>query len=146
MLPKVLQDRLAQEFRFAADRMKEVEDLQTKAFFFSVFHGEPSRILNFHWEPSLVLLHEIAQKTVQQMNAKAGLPPTASPFVLGIPSGWSPTLDRVADEIAAVYEAEMVDESKLYSLLTRTAELSYVLTGNGSYLYLKGAVQLEGTP
>lgn len=142
MLPKALQERLASEFRFAADGMKAAEDYPTKVYFFSVFYGEPGRILNLHWERSLALLHDVVQKACQQMNLKPTLPEGTTPLLKGIPIGWMEAFDQVGDEIASTYEADEVDESRLYAALGRVAELAYVLTGNGFYLFMRGAIKL----
>jgi hypothetical protein len=59
-----------------------------------------------------------------------------------IPPELPEALDRVAAGLATIFESERIDEVKLYQLLARAAELGYVATGNGYYLYLKGQIRL----
>jgi len=142
MLPKDLQRRLADEFRFAADNIKATEDFSTKVYFFTVFYGEPQRIFNLHWDPLLALLHDVVQMATGQMSSKPNLPAETTPLLKGIPVGWMEALDNVSNEIASIFEADELDEGRLFTALARVSELAYVLTGNGFYLLMRGAIKL----
>ena len=142
MLPKELQTRLATEFRFAVDRMKEVSDFESKIYFFSVFYGEPQRLFNLYWDASLALLADVIQSAATQMAQKPRLPAETTPLLQGVPVGWIEALEQVSDELASVFEADEVDEQRLYQAVARVAELGYVLTGNGFYLFMKGQIKI----
>jgi len=139
MLPEPVHDRLITEFRFAAERMHEVDDLRQKLYFFSVFHGETGRQLNIHWDPDLALLNVVAQALAQ------GLP--NQPRIPIIPEGKTPTefilaLDYIAEELLAAFESPSINRERFYAAVTKMAELLYSATGNGFYLYMKGMIQL----
>lgn len=137
-LPEELRARLADEFRFVADRMANTPDLATKLYLFSAFFGEFSRAFNQSWSPELGLAHSVLREVHQQINGRLSMPTPGT----GIPQELPEALDRVADTLATLFESQQVDDVKLYKVLARAAELGYVATGNGYYLYLKGQIKI----
>ena len=141
-LPKAIQKRLAQEFRLAADRVAEADGIAGKVYFFSVFYGETGRQLNVHWDPDLALLFLVTQAACAGITNRANLPPGAGFTPDGISDEFLQALDQVSDELATAFEGSEIDLARLYAALARTAELAYITTGNGAYLYQKGLVKL----
>jgi len=137
-LSKPIHKRLAEEFRFAADNMANNPDLGTKLYFFSAFFGELNRVLNQSWSPELALVHLVIQSVHQQISGRANMP-TAGVI---IPPEYPDALDKVADALARLFEDERIDEARLKQLLERAAELGYMMTGNGYYLYRRGEISL----
>jgi hypothetical protein len=138
-LPEPLRKRLASEFRFAADGMAANPDLVSKLYFFSVFFGETNRALNQSWSPELALMHLVLQKVHGQLNERANIPIT----VPEIPSELPGALDKLANELAELFGRKQVDEGALTHILAKAAELGYVVSGNGFYLYIKGDIKIE---
>jgi hypothetical protein len=138
MLPEVVRGRIASEFRFAAETMAATPDLGEKLYIFSAFFGELNRALNQFWTPELGLAHLVLREVHQLINGRLSMPTPGT----RIPPELPEALDRVAAGLATIFESERIDEVKLYQLLARAAELGYVATGNGYYLYLKGQIRL----
>lgn len=137
-LSEPIRNRIAKEFRFVADGMAANSDLPVKLYFFSAFYAELQRMLNQSWSADLVLAHLVLKETHQQINGRLSMPvPTG-----GIPTGFSDALDQIANDLADLFAREQIDESELYKLLARAAELGYAVTGNGFYLYLKGEIKI----
>ena len=137
-LPKPLQKRLADEFRFAADNMAATPDLATKLYFFSAFYGELNRALNQSWAPELALSHLVLKEVHQQVNGRISVPAAGT----GIPKGFPEALDQVASLLADLFGTKQIDDAQLQQVLARAAELGYAVTGNGYYLYLKGQIKI----
>jgi len=137
-LPEALRARLANEFRFAAEKMADTHDLAAKLYFFSAFYGELNRALNQSWSPELGLAHLVLHRVHEQITGRVNMPTPGT----GIPAGFPAELDRVANELAELFGGKQIDDARLYQLLARTAELGYVSTGNGYYLYLKGQIKI----
>ena len=137
-LPEPLRKRLANEFRFAAKSMAESPDLVAKLYFFSAFFGETNRALNQSWSPELALMHLVLQKVHGQLNERINIP------IVGpeIPSELPGALDKLASELAELFRGKQVDEGALTHILAKAAELGYVVSGNGYYLYLKGDIKI----
>jgi hypothetical protein len=137
-LPKALQERLANEFRFAANKMLESPDLVTKLYFFSVFFGELNRAFNQLWDSDLGLTHLVLRDVHERINGRVNVPAVGT----RIPDELPGALDQLANDLAALFETKQIDDAQLHQLLARAAELGYVVTGNGYYLYLKGEIRL----
>jgi hypothetical protein len=140
-LPDALRERLDKEFHFAAAGMASAPDIQQRIYFFSVFYGEINRVLNQWWSPELALAHSVLKDTTEQISGRVNAPIVGTPNA-GIPQEFSAALDQLANDLAELFAAPEVEEAKLYLALARAAELGYVVTGNGYYLYLKGAIKV----
>jgi hypothetical protein len=141
-LNETVRQRLAQEYKFAADRIREVPDLPSKMYFFSVFHGEANRALNIAWNSNIALLHMVLQSAYETINGRLKSPVVLESNLLGIPKGFVEALTELSTELADLFQSRAIDQEKLHQLLVRLAELTYVTTGNGYYLYLRGAIKI----
>jgi len=140
-LPDTLRERLDKEFHFAAAGMSGAPDMQQKLYFFSVFYGEINRVLNQWWSPELALAHSVLKDTTEQISGRINSPMVGTPNG-GIPQGFSEALDQLASDLAELFAVPKVEGARLYLALARAAELGYAVTGNGYYLYLKGAIKV----
>jgi hypothetical protein len=134
--------RLAKEYRYAVTKMQEAQQAAQKLFYFSVFFGEAQRVLNWEWNADLVLIYTITQHTHTQINAT-----TQMPGLPTLPIDWTTVFDKltqVSSDLATYFENLGNAESReeLCQILGRLAEISYAVSGNGSYLYEKGSFKL----
>ena len=138
MLPEELQRRIAQEFRFVAERMQDSPDPRRKLFYFSALYAELQRDSNWFWERELAVLRLAIEATYQQLNGRSeqmrSLAPLNDDFY-----NW---LTQVAEDLASYFEEGKDDKAKLFSLVGRITELGHVATGNGHYLLEKGVIKL----
>ena len=141
-LPKPVHERLKSEFRIAASKVAEARDIPGKIYYFSVFYGESSRQLNIHWDADLALLWLVVQATCHGVNNRLTQATNAEYPLGGFPHGFGAALDQVSEEFATAFEGGDVDIPRLYAALARTAELTYITSGNGAYLYDKGIIKL----
>ncbi len=139
-LPDQVQKRLADEFKLAASMVAKSSDISEKNYYFSVFFGETGRQLNMHWDADLSLLHLVVQAACQQIGGRAQLTSGASFPLGGFPDGFLPAIDEVSNELATAFEGKEVDVPRLYAAISRIAELTYLISGNGVYLYQKGMI------
>jgi len=141
-LPEPIREGLAREFRFAADRMAATTDLSSKLYFFSALFGEANRAMNRHWDAELALMHLVCSAAHGEMTGRLSQPGPLGSDLSGVPNELPDALTTVTNEIAVLFEQPEQDSVKLHGLLSRLAEIAYTATGNGYYLYLKGAVSL----
>ena len=139
-LPEVVRERLQSEFRFAADRMATTPDLAGKLYFFSVVFGETNRAMNVEWDAELALLHLVAVGAHGEITGRLSQENALGLGLSGVPDGLPDALTSVTAELATLFEQPQQDSVELHGLLSRLAEIAYTATGNGYYLYLKGAV------
>ena len=138
-LPEPIRERLQTEFRFAADSMAATPDLAKKLFFFSALYGEANRSLNEHWDTELALVHLVLVSAHRDIFGRISQPPLLSGEV---PQELPEALTKVAGDLAELFQDSKQDTVRLYEVLARVAEVAYTATGNGYYLYLKGALKL----
>ncbi len=139
---KELRQRLASEYRYAVSRMQQEPHPAKKLFYFSVFYGEAERVLNLEWDRDLALIRLVSQQVYLQINATL-----QSPAMAVAPSPGAiiyEKLTEAASDLTAYYERPEKQSTgeDLSELLGRLAELSYVVSGNGAYLYEKGFIRI----
>ena len=139
---KELRNRLATEYRRAATLMGQAKDPAKILFYFSVFFGETQRVLNWEWDKDLALIHLVTRQVHTQIN-----PTTQSSILAILPVDGATIYEKLislAHELATYFEKVEVEENRveLYQILGHFAELAYVVSGNGSYLYEKGLITL----
>lgn len=141
-LPKNIQQRLASEFRFAVEGMIAATDGQTQLYYFSAFYGVINRALNEWWSAELGLLHHVLHNTHTALNTRAGEFGTGINRTIRIPENLPTELNTAAQNLTVLFEGGEIDNQAIYALLARFAELAYVATGNGYYLYLQGQIKV----
>ena len=139
---KEYRQRLAREYRYAVTKMQETQQPAKKLFYFSVLFGEAQRMLNLEWNSELALIYTVAQHAHTQINTTILAPGLGQV----LPIDWIMVyekLTRAADGLATYYEMAENDASKegMYQTLARLAEIAYMVSGNGSYLYEKGLIK-----
>jgi hypothetical protein len=140
MLREELRQRLAREYRYAVKKMEETDEIIRKLFYFSVFFGEATRILNWEWNRELALVHLVTQHVHTQITTAM-----QSPGGLSIDrAGHLQKLNQVSSELATYFEKtkEEGNAEELYQILGHLAEIGYTFTGNGSYLYERGILKI----
>jgi hypothetical protein len=141
MLRKGLQQRLVEEYRYAVTKMQQEVQPVRKLFYFSVFFGEAQRVLNFEWNRDLALIYTVTFHAHTQINAAM-----QSPLLMQSPIDWTAVYDKLtlaaSDLTAYLEKAKNNGREELCQILGRIAEISYVVSGNGIYLYEKGVLKL----
>ena len=135
---KEYKQRLANEYRYAAERMREEKEPARKLFYFSVFFGEAQRVLNWEWDKDLALIYMVTRQVHNQVNQM-----TQSPALMMLPingAAVNEKLTEAAGDLASIFEKPHASKEELYSILSQLSEIAYIVTGNGSYLYEKGMI------
>lgn len=139
-LSKSMRKRLADELRAVANGMQADSDPFKRLFLFSAAYGEASRLLNAAWDAELALLHMVLQGTHHAMNNRVGAIAGGAERAIVLPGNLLDELTTATTELADVIHDGRDDE--LLRILARFAELAFITTGNGYYLYFKGAIQI----
>ena len=142
MLPETIRQRLASEFRFAADRMAEESDIDAKLYFFSVFFGEAQRSLNLVWDGQLALVQVVTQSVYREINQRVVQVASGQDRIVGLHEAIPTELTKAGDDLASVFEADETDGAELLRILSKMATLGYITTGNGKYLTLRGKIEV----
>jgi len=139
-LPNELRERLAHELRYAVTKMGEARAPLEKLYYFSVFYGEATRVLNWHWDRDLALIWMVTQNVHNTITARVHAISQGEP-VVRLSEAFFDTL--TLESVALVdYIEKQADDNELCRIMGRLAELVYATTGNGFYLLSKGNLKL----
>ncbi len=138
-----LRQHVVKEYRYAVAKMQEVREPARKLFYFSAFFGEAQRVLNWEWSTDLALIHAVTQHLHTQTNIMMQAPGAGQVLPIDLTT-LCDKLTQSASDLAAYFEKADNEGSKeeLYRILGHFAEITYAVSGNGSYLYEKGAFKL----
>jgi predicted sugar kinase len=135
--------RLAEEYRYAANKMQNETQIPKKLFYFTVLFSEAQRMLNLEWDSDLVLLFVVTQNLHTQVNATMQMPMVGGVIPIDW-AGFLAKLTQLVSDLASYFEKAGGDSSKeeLHNIFGRLAEATYAVSGNGSYLLEKGSFKL----
>jgi hypothetical protein len=119
--------------------MAGTPDLVRKLYFFSALFGEVNRSMNQHWDVELALTHLVLIGAHRDILGRISQP---VPLSEDLPQELPEALTKVVADLAELFESPEQDTAKLHEVLARIAEIGYTATGNGYYLYLKGAIKI----
>jgi hypothetical protein len=131
---------LASEFRSAAAGMDESASNAVLAnYFYSAVYGAVARVLNMEYSPEIVLLHLVTQASHALINGTVEKLGAGLERSMIVPTGFFGELAAVVRELADAVESDRDYTAQL----ERMAQISYVLTGNGNYLFRSRGVGLS---
>jgi hypothetical protein len=122
--------------------MAAAPDLANKLYFFSALFGEANRAMNQHWDAELALIHFVLSKAHAEIMLRITQPLPGGADLSGVPQELPEALTKAAAELTELFQGPEQDTAKIHEVLARVAEVAYTTTGNGYYLYLKGAIKL----
>ena len=131
---------IVDEFRSVAARMRETSDEYRKLYWFSAIYGVLTRVFNLEFDATLVFIHVLLNGAYNTINARAAAISQGRDRAINIPEGLFDSLNEVLEELAGNIETD--NEQDIFRNLQKIANLTYVTTGNGYYLYQKGLLQL----
>jgi hypothetical protein len=125
------------DFAFAAQKMKELEALDQKMFYFSSTFGVLSRVFNIEFHPQLVMAHLVMTTAhaniLTRINAMKGGDNTVM-----LQKEFFEKLTLTVEEFAA----KVKKDEDIYDVVQKIAVLTFVTTGNGYYLLQRGLFNL----
>ena len=129
---------LVDELKIVTKKIREEADLRKKNYFFSATFGTVSRIFNFNFDPELVLIHSVLNLVYSAVDNLQRRIERGEEDVIQIPDKFFDKLADLTKELAIVIE----NDGNLYEVLQKIAVHSYILSGNGYYLYQKGIIKI----
>ena len=129
---------LVEEFRLVASKIRDESDMRRKNFFFSAAYGVVHRIINIDFDPELVIIHNVLNSTYTIVNNLQISIESGTEKIIRIPMFLFDKLADLLDELAGAIQ----EGKNTYEIIQKIAVLSYMLTGNGYYLYQKGIIEV----
>jgi hypothetical protein len=129
---------LVDELRIVVKKVNKEEDFKKKNYFFSATFGTVSRIFNFDFNPELVLIHAVLNWTYSVVDNLQRRIERGDEEVIQIPDKFFDKLANLTEKLSLAIEKD----ENIYEVLQEIAVHSYILSGNGYYLYQKGIMKI----
>jgi hypothetical protein len=136
-ISKSRKSNLVKELRYVAEKMKSTDNVNEKLFYFSAIQGEVNRIINYEYDPELVLVHQIFNTGYNTIMANLSSSQQGS-GIITIP----PNLFKKLQDTIYVLADNIESNKNIYKELEEVSNLAYSTSGNGYYLYLKGIIKI----
>jgi hypothetical protein len=137
-IPTNLREKLVREIRFVVDKIRAERELRTKVYYYSGVYGEMSRILNISFDPQLLFAHNTINTSYEMMRARSDTIVLGRDVTIDFPDGFFDRVCSLLEELASNIE----NNQNLYQTLQNISCLSYIITGNGYYLFQKGILRV----
>ncbi len=116
------------------------ESPDDKLYFFSAAFGVINRIMNFYYDPTLVFIHQVLQEVHKKVTQRL----QSGPYKFIYNSMPQEILDTLFQYFMELTDAiEKQDVPLIWEILERFSNISYSLTGNGFYLYIRERLKLK---
>ena len=133
-----MQKSFTDEIYFVIERMKGTKNYTEKIYFFSAVYGQAQRIINFEYNPELLFIYQITQLVYNTINSRVSAITMGQDAGISIPDGLFDGLEGALKELAD----NITKGKESYSALQKMVNLAYTTTGNGYYMYLRGAIKV----
>lgn len=134
-IPEKYYEIILNEFKDVEKLAKEATNIDDKLYFFSASFGVINRVMNFHYDPLLVFIHQVLQTTHQSLLQRFSAPKIPGSISNIVPDEMINSLFKNFSQLISEFEKK--EDQKIREVLQKFSILSYATTGNGYYLYLK---------
>jgi hypothetical protein len=133
-----MQKVFTDEVHFVINKMRSTDSPKDKIYFFSAAHAMAQRVINLEYDPELNFIQQVLQLAYNTINARLSAISTGQQTDISIPASLFDKLEEKLEEMVG-----LIDEGlETYPALQKIANIAYITTGNGYYLYLKGMIKL----
>jgi hypothetical protein len=140
-ITKDMRKTLAKELRYCADKMSKEKSLARKIFFFSNAEEAVDSVIDFEYDPQLVLIQLVLDVSTATIAYRVELIEKGEDTSVELIEGLFDKLN------ASLYELSMCIEQDqdTYKIVERIAELAHATTDRGYFIYTKGLVKTQPT-
>lgn len=127
-IPDDLKNRLLNEFDFCIQKIREEEHIKKKLYYFSGTYGVVERVMRFHFDPQLLIVHAVLNLTYSSF---MGLVQSRErgDVARELPPNLSETLVEYLTEL----KDELDRDRDTYKTLEKIVALAFRATGPGYY-------------
>ncbi len=131
---------IANEFKDIIDLIDSSTNLEDKLYFFSASFGVLNRIMNLESDATLIFMHQILQNCFQAITQRLSAR-TKSNISSDVPQEMIEQFFLLFKELKIAFEIK--NKIRIWEILQRFSNLSYAMSGNGYYMYLRKKINFE---
>lgn len=134
-IPDQFYQLILKEFKEVQILCNEAKSIEDKLYFFTASYGIVNRVINFHYDPTLVFIHQVLQTAYQNIHQRLSSPKNPGVVSNSLPNEIIDSLFKYYGSL--IIEFEKKDSVKIREVLEKFSSLTYATSGNGFYLYLR---------
>jgi len=139
-ISKINHDIIVNEFTDIIELIDSSTILEDKLYYFSAGYGVINRIMNLQNDPTLIFMHQVMQNCFQSMSQRIAA--RTKPNISGdVPQEMIDQLFSLFKELKIAFQIK--DKIRIWEILQRFSILSYAMSGNGYYMYLRKKINFE---
>ena len=139
-ISKTNHDILVKEFKDIKQMIESTDILEDKPYYFTAIYGIINRVMNLQSDSTLIFIHQILQNCylaiTQRLSARI-----KQNVSTDIPNEIIKEFFLILDEFILAFELK--DKIRIWEILQRFSNLSYAMSGNGYYMYLRNKITFE---
>jgi hypothetical protein len=139
-IPDTYYELIIREMNETKELIEEAETIDDKLYFFSSSFGVINRVMNFHYDPLLIFMHQALANAHANITKRMNSPRKPDVLSTSIPDIMFDSLFSYLDLLIAAFKKK--DEDEIRRILEKYSVLTYATSGNGFYLFLKGKITL----
>ena len=139
-ISKTNHDLLLKEFADIIELIDNSENLEDKLYFFSASYGILNRIMNLESDATLIFMHQILQNCFQSITQRLTAK-TKQNISSDVPQEMIVQFFSLFKELKIAFGIK--DKIRIWEILQRFSNLSYAMSGNGYYMYLRNKITFE---
>jgi hypothetical protein len=128
---------LLNEFKEINQMINSSEIIEDKLYYFTAIYGIINRVMNLQSDPTLIFIHQVLQNChqaiLQRLNGRV-----KQNVSTDTPDKLIGELFKMLNEFINAFESH--DKIKIWEILQRFSNLSYAMSGNGYYMYLRNKI------
>lgn len=136
-LTKEIRKRLVDELNYCAEKMNKERDVKRKAFFYCNAAVSVHTLLHLEYDPQLVLIGLVLEVSGDSISSRIETIFDEKDASVNLIEGLFDKLYICLNELAG----SIKEGSDSYKALEEIAELAFVTTDRGYYLYTKGVMK-----
>lgn len=128
-----------EEINYVTKKITEDIPIRERAYYLSAIYGTLTRLLNLDYDEEWIFLHLVFNALYTQVNNLLDQIEAGREKIISLPPNYFEKLAKVLRQFAEAIEKDL----DVYPLVLKIVPFSYLLTGNGFYLYKKGLLKLK---
>jgi hypothetical protein len=139
-ISKINYDIILNEFSDVIGLIDSTENLEDKLYYFTASYGVINRVMNLETDPTLIFIHQVLQNCFQAISQRLAAR-TKLNVSSDVPQEMIEQLFSLFKELKIAFEIK--DKIRIWEILQRFSNLSYAMSGNGYYMYLREKINFE---
>lgn len=135
-IPEDFRAEIVKELQTSAELIRNSDDDLERAYFFSAAYGVLERTIRFHFDPALLFGSRVLRSSYTDINARANQIAAGNDVIPILEEVWGGIAEALT-ELAR----RIKSDGDFLDLLQRIGVLTFITSGAGHYMKLRGQIE-----